>query len=201
MSKKKKYKVMLVSGGFDPVHKGHLEMIAHAREQADEVWVILNNDRWLREKKGQEFMKQNEREYIMSQVKGVTKTFILDPRIPTDKTACDGIYSAVMAYRREFKGKMSMAFGNGGDRVEGNIPEADYCDSMGVDMVWGLGKKIQSSSWLLERANNQENDYKKPRQYRSNQGRSPKQMKGNYIATTISFLGIIMIILYLMITT
>ena len=50
---------MLVSGGFDPVHKGHLEMIAHAREQADEVWVILNNDRWLREKKGQEFMKQN----------------------------------------------------------------------------------------------------------------------------------------------
>ncbi len=200
MSKKKKYKVMLVSGGFDPVHKGHLEMIAHAREQADEVWVILNNDRWLREKKGQEFMKQNEREYIMSQVKGVTKTFILDPRIPTDKTACDGIYSAVMAYRREFKGKMSMAFGNGGDRVEGNIPEADYCDSMGVDMVWGLGKKVQSSSWLLERANNQEMEYKKPRQYRSNQGRSPKQQQGNYVAAAISFLGLIMIVLYLMIT-
>ena len=71
---------MLVSGGFDPVHKGHLEMIAHAREQAEEVWVILNNDRWLRQKKGQEFMKSEEREYIMSQVKGVTKTFILDPR-------------------------------------------------------------------------------------------------------------------------
>ena len=157
--KKKKYKVMLVSGGFDPVHKGHLEMIAEARKQAEEVWVILNNDRWLREKKGKEFMEQDEREYIMSQVKGVTKTFIVNPRIPTDKTVCDGIYSAVMAYRREFKGKMRMAFGNGGDRVEGNIPEADYCDSMGVDMVWGLGKKIQSSSWLLERANNQEMDY------------------------------------------
>ena len=197
----KKYKVMLVSGGFDPVHKGHLEMIANARKQADEVWVILNNDTWLREKKGKFFMKQDEREYIMSQVKGVTKTFIMNPRIPGDKTACDGIYSAVQAYRRTFKGKMKMAFGNGGDRIEGNIPEADYCDSMGVDMVWGLGKKIQSSSWLLERANNQENDYKKPRQYRSNQGRSPKQMKGNYIATAISFLGIIMIILYLMITT
>lgn len=50
-NKKKKYKVMLVSGGFDPVHKGHLEMIAHAREQAEEVWVILNNDFWLRQKK------------------------------------------------------------------------------------------------------------------------------------------------------
>mgnify|MGYP003115713142 FL=1 len=200
MSKKKKYKVMLVSGGFDPVHKGHLEMIAQARKQAEEVWVILNNDRWLREKKGQEFMKASEREYIMSQVKGVTKTFILDPRTPTDKTACDGIYSAVMAYRREFDGKMSMAFGNGGDRVEGNIPEADYCDSMGVDMVWGLGKKVQSSSWLLERANNQEIEYKKPRQYRSNQGRSPKQQQGNYVAAAISFLGLIMIVLYLMIT-
>ena len=199
MSKKKKYKVMLVSGGFDPVHKGHLEMIAHAREQAEEVLVILNNDRWLRQKKGQEFMKSEEREYIMSQVKGVTKTFILDPRTPTDKTACDGIYSAIMAYRREFNGKMRMAFGNGGDRVEGNIPEADYCDSMGVDMVWGLGKKVQSSSWLLERANNQEMEYKKPRQYRSNQGRSPKQQQGNYVAAAISFLGLLMIILYLMI--
>ena len=150
---------MLVSGGFDPVHKGHLEMIAEARKLADEVWVILNNDRWLSQKKGKEFMEESEREYIMSQVKGVTKTFVCRPRIPTDKTVCDGIYSAVMAYRREFKGKMRMAFGNGGDRVEGNIPEADYCDSMGVDMVWGLGKKIQSSSWLLERANNQEMDY------------------------------------------
>ena len=57
----KKYKVMLVSGGFDPVHKGHLEMIAHAREQADEVWVILNNDSWLRQKKGKAFMKERER--------------------------------------------------------------------------------------------------------------------------------------------
>ena len=199
MSKKKKYKVMLVSGGFDPVHKGHLEMIAHAREQAEEVWVILNNDRWLRQKKGQEFMNSEERSYIMSQVKGVTKTFVMDPRIPTDKTVCDGIYSAVMAYRREFNGKMRMAFGNGGDRVEGNIPEADYCDSMGVEMVWGLGKKVQSSSWLLERANNQEMDYKKPRQYRSNQGRSPKQQQGNYVAAAISFLGLLMIILYLMI--
>mgnify|MGYP003114752012 FL=1 len=178
--KKKKYKVMLVSGGFDPVHKGHLEMIAHAREQAEEVWVILNNDFWLRQKKGQEFMDQDEREYIMSQVKGVTETFIVYPRSATDKTVCDGIYSAVQAYRRKFKGKMSMAFGNGGDRVEGNIPEADYCDSMEVDMVWGLGKKVQSSSWLLEKFNNQENEYKKPRQYRSNQGRDPKRMESTY---------------------
>ena len=47
-----------------------------------------------------------------------------------------------------------MAFGNGGDRGKGNIPEEDYCDSMGVDMVWGLGDKVQSSSWLIEKALN-----------------------------------------------
>ena len=83
---------MLVSGGFDPVHKGHLEMISEARDLADEVWVILNNDSWLRQKKGKHFMKESEREYIMSQIKGVTKTFICHPRIATDKTVTDGIY-------------------------------------------------------------------------------------------------------------
>ena len=151
----KKYKVMLVSGGFDPVHKGHIEMIKAAAEQAEEVWVILNNDFWLRQKKGRNFMKQNEREYIMSRIKGVTKTFICNPRSPSDNTVCDGIYSAVNYYRRNYDGELSMAFGNGGDRGKGNVPEEDYCDSMDVDMVWNLGKKVQSSSWLLEKYFNQ----------------------------------------------
>ena len=59
-----------------------------------------------------------------------------------------------MTYRREYEGKLSMAFGNGGDRGQGNVPEEDYCNSMDVDMVWNLGKKVQSSSWLLEKFNN-----------------------------------------------
>lgn len=151
----KKYKVILVSGGFDPVHKGHIEMIEKASEMAEEVWVILNNDSWLRQKKGQAFMKENEREYIMSNIKGVTRTFVNNPRIPADKTVCDGIYSAVSTYRRNIGGELSMAFGNGGDRGQGNVPEEDYCNSMGVAMIWNLGKKIQSSSWLLEKFNNQ----------------------------------------------
>ena len=192
--KKKKYKVMLISGGFDPVHKGHLEMIAEARKLASEVWVILNNDRWLSQKKGKEFMNEDEREYIMSQVKGVTKTFICHPRIPTDKTVCDAIYSAVNVYRREFNTnleEMSMAFGNGGDRIEGNIPESEYCDSMGVDMVWGLGKKIQSSSWLLERANNQEIDYNIP----------PSKYDSKFKMVKWSLIGLGLTILYLIIDT
>jgi D-beta-D-heptose 7-phosphate kinase/D-beta-D-heptose 1-phosphate adenosyltransferase len=151
----KKYKVMLVSGGFDPVHKGHLEMIEAARDQADEVWVILNNDSWLVQKKGRKFMKENEREYIMSQIKGVTQTFVCHPRIAGDKTVTDGIYSAVQYYRRNYGGELSMAFGNGGDRGKGTVPEEDYCSSMGVEMVWNLGKKVQSSSWLLEKYYNE----------------------------------------------
>jgi len=150
----KKYKVILVSGGFDPVHKGHIEMIEKASEMAEEVWVILNNDSWLRDKKGQEFMKEGERQYIMSMIKGVTRTFVCNPRIPADKTVCDGIYSAVTEYRRDIRGELSIAFGNGGDRGQGNVPEEDYCNSMGVDMIWNLGKKIQSSSWLLDKFNN-----------------------------------------------
>lgn len=148
---------MLVSGGFDPVHKGHLEMIAAARELADEVWVILNNDSWLRQKKGKHFMNEDERRYIMSQIKGVTQTFICHPRTATDKTVCEGIYTAHQAWMREHHHapkNREMAFGNGGDRGKGNVPEEDYCDSMGIEMVWNLGKKVQSSSWLLEKYNN-----------------------------------------------
>ena len=151
----KKFKVMLVSGGFDPVHKGHIEMIESASDLADEVWVILNNDSWLQRKKGKAFMKAREREYIMSMIKGVTRTFICNPRTPTDQTVCDGIYSVVMAYRREYDEPLSMAFGNGGDRGKNNVPEEDYCNSMDVEMVWNLGEKVQSSSWLLEKYHNQ----------------------------------------------
>ena len=151
----KKYKVILVSGGFDPVHKGHLEMIESASELAEEVWVILNNDFWLRQKKGKSFMKEEEREYIMSRIKGVTKTFVCRPRNASDQTVCDGIYSAINYYRRNYDGELSMAFGNGGDRGQGNVPEEDYCNGYGIDMVWGLGDKVQSSSWLLEKYSNQ----------------------------------------------
>lgn len=176
---KKKYKVILVSGGFDPVHKGHLEMIEEASKLGNEVWVILNNDKWLRNKKGQAFMNEDERKYIMSRIKNVSNVIVCNPRGGDDETVCDGIYEAILQYRRKFryKGKnISMAFGNGGDRVKklNNVPEEDYCNSMEVDVVWGLGKKVQSSSWLLEKFQNQELQPKQ-RQYRSNQGKSPER--------------------------
>ena len=90
----------------------------------------------------------------MSRIKGVTQTIVCNPRTVTDKTVCDGIYSAVMLYRRLYDGDISVAFGNGGDRGKGNVPEEDYCKSYDVDMVWNLGDKVQSSSWLIEKATN-----------------------------------------------
>ena len=149
----KKYKVILISGGFDPVHKGHIECINNAKELADEVWVGLNNDRWLFQKKGKQFMKEGERKFIMENLKNVDWVYVMQPKDPNDKTAIDFIEQARFKYIRE-KGDLPkgvMAFGNGGDRTETTTPENDTCDTFGIESVWGLGDKVQSSSWLLEK--------------------------------------------------
>lgn len=154
----KKYKVILISGGFDPVHKGHIECIQNARELADEVWVGLNSERWLRNKKGKSFMSERERAFVMDNIKGVDWVYIMNPKEHTDTTAVDFIDASRQRYMREI-GKWEdgvMAFGNGGDRVAGGVPpvEEDVCKGYGIDLVWGLGDKVQSSSWLLDKYNN-----------------------------------------------
>jgi len=149
----KKYKVILISGGFDPVHKGHIECIQNAKKLADEVWIGLNNDGWLYRKKGKQFMKEDERKFIMENLKDVDYVYIMNPLIHGDDTAIDFIDHARKKYVNENGDlpKGTMAFGNGGDRTETTTPENDVCNSYGIDSVWGLGKKIQSSSWLLEK--------------------------------------------------
>lgn len=149
----KKYKVILLSGGFDPIHKGHIECIQRANELADEVWVGLNNDSWLKRKKGKSFMDQSERKFIMENIKGVSYVYVMNPKIHNDDTAIDFIDHARLKYIKENGDlpKGVMAFGNGGDRTETTTPENDVCHTYGIDSVWGLGNKIQSSSWLLEK--------------------------------------------------
>ena len=149
----KKYKVILISGGFDPIHKGHIECINQAKELADEVWVGLNNDKWLHRKKGKSFMYENERAFIMSNLKSVDWVYIMNPQDSNDDTAIDFIDQSRIRYIREHGSfqKGAMAFGNGGDRTQTTTPENDTCDSYGIDSVWGLGDKVQSSSWLLEK--------------------------------------------------
>lgn len=154
----KKYKVILISGGFDPVHKGHIECIQNARELADEVWIGLNSERWLRNKKGKSFMSERERAFVMDNIKGVDWVYIMNPKEHTDTTAVDFIDASRQRYMREI-GQWEdgvMAFGNGGDRVAGGVPpvEEDVCKGYGIDLVWGLGDKVQSSSWLLDKYNN-----------------------------------------------
>ena len=154
----KKYKVILISGGFDPIHQGHIECIQNAKNLADEVWIGLNSEKWLRNKKGKSFMSEDERKYIMNHIKGVDWVYVMNPKIHNDESAVDFIDAARIKYMKENDGweKGIMAFGNGGDRVAGRVPsvEEDICKGYGIDLVWGLGDKIQSSSWLLEKYNN-----------------------------------------------
>ncbi len=149
----KKYKVILISGGFDPVHKGHIECINNAKELANEVWIGLNNDEWLTRKKGRSFMNEQERAFVMSNLKNVDWVYVMNPKDYLDNTAIDFIEVSRKKFIKE-NGDLprgAMAFGNGGDRTETTTPENSVCDSFGIDSVWGLGEKVQSSSWLLEK--------------------------------------------------
>jgi cytidyltransferase-like protein len=149
----KKYKVILISGGFDPVHKGHIECINNAKELAEQVWIGLNNDEWLKRKKGRSFMNENERAFVMSNLKNVDWVYVMNPKDYLDNTAIDFIEVSRKKFIKE-NGDLPrgvMAFGNGGDRTETTTPENSVCDSLGIDSVWGLGEKVQSSSWLLEK--------------------------------------------------
>ena len=128
-------KKIVISGGFDPVHIGHLKMIQAAGAMG-EVTVVLNSDDWLRRKKGYVFMPYEERKCLLNQLKGVAEVSAVDD---SDDTVCDAL--------QRLKPAM---FGNGGDRTSENTPEASLCQELGIEMVWNLGgKKIQSSSGLV----------------------------------------------------
>lgn len=132
-------KTIALSGGFDPIHIGHVRMIQKASEFGD-VIVILNTDEWLENKKGYVFMPFEERAEIISALRGVKEVVKC---IDTDSTVCQTLKSIKPNY-----------FGNGGDRKEGNVPEEAVCKSEGITMLWGVGGgKIQSSSWLVNDAN------------------------------------------------
>jgi len=134
-----KRKLIAVSGGFDPIHKGHVRMIREAAKLGDVV-VILNSDAWLMRKKDYKFMDFIERSYIAGSVKGVVMTSGVDD---SDGTVCEAL--------RRIKPD---AFANGGDRYNTNTPEMDVCKELGIEMLWNIGgEKEQSSSNLVDKAN------------------------------------------------
>jgi cytidyltransferase-like protein len=141
----KKLKLAIVSGGFDPLHIGHLELFERAKSLADDLFVIVNTDDFLIRKKGKPFMPLEERMYIIQALKPVKFTI---KSIDTDDTVCETLkfvyenYKVTKKYNKLF-------FCNGGDRTSGaNTPEHNVCKEIGIQSVYGLGKKIQSSSWL-----------------------------------------------------
>ena len=130
-----KIPTIVVSGGFDPIHKGHVQMIREAAEYG-RVIVLLNSDDWLVRKKGYKFMSFEERAYIAGSLKGVAVVSSVDD---SDGSVCQGL--------RKFKPDY---FANGGDRYESNTPEMDVCKELGIEMLWNIGGgKIQSSSDLV----------------------------------------------------
>lgn len=136
--KPKQKPTVMVSGGFDPVHIGHIRMILEASKHGD-VLVVANSDDWLFRKKGFVFMEFEQRAEILASIKGVVKVSGVND---SDDTVCEAIRRLKPTY-----------FANGGDRKKHNTPEQAVCEELGVEMLWGVGgnNKANSSSVLVER--------------------------------------------------
>lgn len=136
-------KRVAVSGGFDPVHIGHVRMFQEAKKLGDHLIVIANNDNWLRAKKRYNFMGEQERKEIIEAFGCVDEVILTEHgENPEDMSVC--------AELAKIKPDI---FANGGDRKEDNVPEYDVCKELGIEMVFnvGHGGKVQSSSELVKR--------------------------------------------------
>ena len=136
--------IILISGGFDPIHSGHIKLINDANKYGD-VIVLLNSDEWLRNKKGKEFLSFDERKIIMENIKGVIDVIQFDD---SDKTCIDGIKKAKSLYKNNI-----IKFANGGDRNNETTPEKEFCDKNDIETLFGIGgnDKSNSSSWILKK--------------------------------------------------
>jgi len=139
-----KQKAIIVSGYFNPIHKGHLEYFNNAKAQADKLFVIVNNDYQRALKRSREFQDENERMIIVSNIKAVDKAIL---SIDTDRTVC----ATIKMIAEQFGSEFDLGFANGGDQNNDTIPEREVCEKNSVALIDGLGDKIQSSSWLLKK--------------------------------------------------
>ena len=142
-----KLKAVIVSGYFNPLHKGHLELFQKAKAAGDLLWVIVNSDLQRKLKGSKEFMDENERLLIVSAIRIVDKALI---SIDQDKTQCTTLGDLADKFSHEYE----LYFANGGDQNNDSIPEVPVCNERGIGLLEGLGDKIQSSSWLLKKQKN-----------------------------------------------
>jgi D-beta-D-heptose 7-phosphate kinase/D-beta-D-heptose 1-phosphate adenosyltransferase len=128
-------KIVCCSGYFSPLHKGHIEYLERSKSLGDKLVVIVNNDHQSFLKKGSSFITENERLDIIRSLKCVDYAVL---SIDEDRTVC----KTLECVRPDI-------FTNGGDQFNESIPEKSTCEKLGIQIVDGLGDKIQSSSWLL----------------------------------------------------
>ena len=129
-------KIVCVSGYFDPFHVGHLEYLERSKSIGDYLFVIVNSDYQAKLKKNKSFMNQYERLKIIRSLKCVDAAII---SVDKDRTVRETL--------RIIKPDL---FTNGGDQNNNTIPEIEVCQELDIDLVDGLGEKIQSSSWLIK---------------------------------------------------
>jgi len=144
--KKATKKIVMVSGGFDPVHIGHVRMFNEAKALGDELVVVINNDNWLKFKKGYAFMPEHDRKEIIESFQAVDRVVLTDHEDgTTDITVCKALEQI-----------RPHVFANGGDRKENvPVPEYEICARLGIEMVFnvGHGGKVRSSSEFVKKAN------------------------------------------------
>ena len=139
-----KPKAIIVSGYFNPIHKGHIEYFQNARANGDELFVIVNSDFQRALKGSKEFQDENERFFLVESIRLVNKCFL---SIDRDRTVVESIKMIFDQFGNEYQ----LAFANGGDQNNDTIPERSICEELGIELIDGLGAKIQSSSWLLNK--------------------------------------------------
>jgi len=144
-------KIAIVSGGFDPLHVGHIELFNKARQVGEPLIVILNSDSFLKKKKGKVFMPFKERKVILENLSAVD---LVVGSIDMDDTVCRTLEELANLRTKLPNGDYweKLYFCNGGDRTDGtSTPEHHVCERLGIHSVYGLGGKVQSSSWLINK--------------------------------------------------
>ena len=139
-----KKKAIIVSGYFNPIHKGHIEYFQNSKSHGDMLFVIVNSDFQRALKDSKEFQDENERMYIVESLRLVDKCFL---SVDKDRTVVESIKMIFNHFGNDYQ----LVFANGGDQNNETIPERPICEELGIQLIDGLGPKVQSSSWLLSK--------------------------------------------------
>ena len=146
-------KLVIISGYFNPLHVGHLDYIATANSLGDELWVIVNSDKQVGIKGSVPFQSEEDRLRIVKHLKSVDSAFL---SIDDDGTVIKTLEILLCVAKKD---GYKILFANGGDRLQGNTPEEVFCEENGIETIYGVGgKKVQSSSELISKASDKEEE-------------------------------------------